>query len=174
MDDARLLKNMRIMSLEKKHAEIWDYLKDLRVGMLTTVSDNILHSRPMYLVQKYYEGNIWLFADKHAYKISEIKKNPHINLNFVSVDEGLYITLSGVATVQEGGAKFDELWSDSVKIWFEDAKNPKENAVLIKIEVIQAEIWDTNKGILKTAFEYAKAKVTGSRPDMGENKVIEQ
>ncbi len=162
------------MSLEKKHAEIWDYLKDLRVGMLTTVSDNFLRSRPMYLVQEYYEGDIWLFADKNAYKISEIKQNPHVNLNFVSLDDGLYITLSGVASIQDGGAEFDELWSEGVKVWFEDAKNPKENAVLIKIEVMQAEVWDTDKGILKRAFEYAKAKVTGSRPDMGKNKVIEQ
>src|SRR6056297_2084473 len=112
------------MSLEKKHAEIWDYLKDLRVGMLTTASEDFLHSRPMYLVQKYYEGDIWLFADKHAYKISEIKQNPHVNLNFVSVEDGLYISLSGVAAVQERGEKFDELWSEGVKVWFEDAQNP--------------------------------------------------
>jgi len=162
------------MSLEKKHAEIWNYLKDLRVGMLTTVSDNILHSRPMYLVQEYYEGDIWLFADKHAYKIEEVKKNPHVNLNFVSLEKGLYITLSGIADVQERGEKFDELWSEEVKVWFEDSENPRENAVLIKIEGIQAEIWDTNKGILKKAYEYAKAKVTNSKPDLGANKVVKQ
>jgi len=162
------------MSLEKEHAEIWNYLKEIRVGMLTTSENDIMHSRPMYLVQDFYEGVIWLFADKEGYKISEIKSNPHVNLNFVSLEEGHYLTLSGIATLREGGSEFEKLWSDSVKVWFSDSDNPKNKAVLIRIEVDQAEVWDTSKGVLKKAFEYAKAKVTNSKPDLGKNKVVEQ
>jgi general stress protein 26 len=162
------------MSLEKQHAEIWNYLNEIKVGMLTTSTDNFMHSRPMYLVQEHYEGIIWLFADKEGYKISEIKNNPHVNLNFVSLDDGHFLALSGIATLHEGGPQFNELWSDSVKVWFADSENPKENAVLIKIEIKQAEVWDTSKGMLKKAFEYAKARMTNSKPDLGENKVLAQ
>lgn len=162
------------MSLEKQHAEIWNYLREIKVGMLTTSADNFMYSRPMYLVQDHYEGTIWLFSDKNGYKISEIKTNPHVNLNFVSPEDGQFLALSGIASIQVGGPKFEELWSDSVQVWFADSENPKDDAILIKIEVKEAEIWDTNKGMLKKAVEFAKAKLTNSKPNLGENKVMEQ
>jgi general stress protein 26 len=162
------------MNLEKNHAEVWEYIKDLRVGMLTTSTQGFLNTRPMFLVQEYYEGVVWLFADKDAAKVDEIETSPHVNLSFASLSDGHYAVLSGFASVHHSGAKFDELWSDEVKIWFANAESPKDQAALIRIEVNQAEIWDTNKGILKKAFEFAKAKITGKRPDLGENKTLAQ
>jgi general stress protein 26 len=162
------------MTLEKNHLEIWNYLKEIKVGMLTTSNEGYLSSRPMFLVQEAYEGVIWLFADRNARKIMDVNKNPHVNLNFMLPSDGDFISLSGVGTVQEGGSKFEEFWTEDVKIWFANSENPKREAVLIRIDVDQAEFWDSDKGILKRVFEYAKAKVTGSRPDVGENKVLAQ
>lgn len=164
----------RTMTLEEKHVEIWNYLKEIKVGMFTTSSDAYMSSRPMYLVQEAYEGVLWLFADKEARKITDIRINPHVNMNFMAPDDGHFVALSGIASVYDSGAQFDALWSDDVKIWFNDGADPKGRAVLIRIDVDSAEIWNSDQGMFRRVFEYAKARVTGSRPNMGENKVISQ
>ena len=163
------------MTIEKNHTEIWNYLKEIKVGMLTTVADNQqLHSRPMFLVQKEYEGVIWLFAHRDADKIDEVDHAPFVNLNFANTTKGNFVALSGKARIEEGGSQFDSLWSDDVKVWFSESENPKKDAVLIRIDVDHAEIWDSDKGTLTKALKLTKAKMTGEQPNLGENKVLKQ
>lgn len=163
------------MTIEKNHTEVWNYLKEIKVGMLTTIGDNHKpHSRPMFLVQEEYEGVIWLFAHRDAHKIEEVEKQSFVNLNFANTAKGNFVTLSGKAKVEKDGSQFDALWSDDVKVWFSDSENPKKDAVLIRIDVDQAEVWDSEKGMLTKALKLTKAKMTGERPKLGENKVLEQ
>jgi general stress protein 26 len=163
------------MTIEKNHTEIWNYLKEIKVGMLTTSSENQeLHSRPMFLVQKEYEGVIWLFAHRDAHKIEEVENHPFVNLNFANSTKGNFVSLSGTARVEEGGSQFDSLWSDDVKVWFSESEQPIKDAVLIRVDVNQAEVWDSDKGMLTKALKLTKAKMTGERPKLGENKVLKQ
>ncbi|MGB6037061.1 MAG: pyridoxamine 5'-phosphate oxidase family protein [Cryomorphaceae bacterium] len=163
------------MTIEENHTEIWNYLKEIKVGMLTTSSENHeLQSRPMFLVQEEYEGVIWLFAHRDAHKIEEVENHSFVNLNFANTAKGNFVTLSGKAKVEKGGSQFDALWSDDVKVWFSESENPKEDAVLIRIDVDRAEVWDSDKGTLTKAVKLTKAKMTGERPKLGENKVLEQ
>jgi general stress protein 26 len=163
------------MTIEENHSEVWNYLKEIKVGMLTTSSENHeLHSRPMFLVQEEYEGVIWLFAHRDAHKIEEVANHPFVNLNFANTAKGNFVALSGTASVEEGGTQFDALWSYDVKVWFSESENPKKDAVLIRVDVNQAEVWDSVKGMLTKAVKLTKAKMTGERPKLGENKVLEQ
>ena len=143
--------------------------------MLTTSSENHeLHSRPMFLVQEEYEGVIWLFAHRDAHKIDEVENHPLVNINFANTAKGDFVALSGKARIEEEGSQFDALWSDDVKVWFSESEQPKKDAVLIRVEVYQAEVWDSDKGLFTKAFKLTRAKMTGERPELGENNVLEQ
>ena len=61
------------------------------------------------------------------------------------------------------------MWNPFVAAWFPEGKEDP-NVALIKIDVYMAEIWDTDKSDMVQLYEIAKANLTDSKPDMGENK----
>jgi general stress protein 26 len=162
------------MTIEENHSKIWNYLNELRTGMLSTHSDGLISSRPMYLVQNDYEGTLYLFAEKNAQKVEDIRKSPTVNMCFSEASQGLYISLSGIASIVKSGSLFDHFWSDNVALWFSDHENPSEAAILITIDVTHADVWESKENKFTKAFEFIKAKFTDTKPEIGTHETIAQ
>ena len=43
---------------------------------------------------------------------------------------------------------------------------------MLRIEPLTAELWDGPASAVVTAFEFAKAKLTGEQPNLGENRKV--
>jgi general stress protein 26 len=162
------------MTIEEKHTKIWNHINKLKTGMLCTSSSGLMSSRPMSLVQSSYEGKIYLFASADAHKVADIRKSPQVNMNFTNGKDSSYLSLSGIASIEENGSLFDNFWSDDIKIWFEGHSDPKASAVLIVIDVTHADIWETQGNKFTRILEFTKAKVTDSKPEVGQHETLAQ
>ena len=56
------------------------------------------------------------------------------------------------------------------EVWWAGPDDP--NVCLLQIAPLTAELWDGPASALVTAFEFAKAKLTGEQPNLGENRKV--
>lgn len=157
------------MTSPEHKQKIWNYIKDLKVGMLTTRDDSHLRARPMHIVQNEYDGTLWFFTKKSAEKSYEINKENDICLTFSCPKEGVFISLSGRATLTQDSDLIDQFWSPFAGAWFERGRDDPDVA-LLEIKVEQGEHWDTEDSMIKQFFELARSNYSEETPDLGENK----
>ena len=157
------------MTQQEKLENLWDKIKDVRIAMLTTTeSDGTLRSRPMYMQQAEFVGDIWFFTRDDSGKVREIMHDKQVNLAYADPDDQRYASVSGPAQVMDDKAKEEELWNPALKAWFPDGLDDPHLA-LIKVQAEQAEYWDSPNGKVVQLVGLAKAAVTGEAYEGGEN-----
>lgn len=150
--------------------EVVDILRDMRMAMLTTRSDQgALLSRPMAMQQVEFDGDLWFFAERDSAPVAHIGGDPQVNVSAYSNDT--WISISGEASVVPDQAKKDELWNAVVEAWFPDGPGP--DVVLLKVHATGGEYWKSPGGRLATAVSFVKAKLTHQRYDGGENETVD-
>ncbi|WP_234031233.1 pyridoxamine 5'-phosphate oxidase family protein [Mycetocola zhujimingii] len=146
-------------------------VKASKIALLTTVTPSgQLHSRPLATQESDFDGDLWFFTQDPSSKVDDIRSNDQVNAAFES-GKG-YLSISGSATLVHDRDKINELWSPALEAWFPDGKDDPTVA-LIKVSAQSAEYWATNEPGVVTMFKIAKAVVTGSQPDIGDNKSVD-
>jgi general stress protein 26 len=141
-----------------------------RIGVLTTMTeDGRLVSRPLATVDAEFDGDVWFFVSDDSEKVHQIQHDSHVNVSFQSGTG--YLSLSGRAQLVHDRAKVDEYWNTAAQAWFTDGKDDPHIA-LLKVNAESAEYWATTDAKPVALLKYAKAAVTGSRPDVGENHSV--
>lgn len=125
-------------------------------------------SRPLAVQEAEFDGDLWFFTEDPSPKADDIRANPQVNVS-ISSDKG-YLSIAGTAMLTKDRAKIDELWSASVKPWFDGKDDP--SVALIKVDADTAEYWSMDTPRVVAAFKIAKGMVTGERPDPGKNDVV--
>lgn len=146
-------------------------VKSAKIGLLTTVTaDGHLHSRPLAAQEIEFDGDLWFFTQDPSSKVDDIRGHEQVNAAFES-GKG-YLSVAGKASIVRDRAKIDELWTPAVEAWFPEGKDDPTVA-LIKVSAESAEYWATNEPGVVTMFKIAKAVVTHTTPDVGENKSVD-
>lgn len=161
------------MSSPEHKKKVWNLIKDIKVGMLSTSDGKSLRARPMHIVQEEYDGTLWFFTDTQADKTDEIKDDQHVGITFSDSDEGLYVSLSGLATLTREQSLIEKFWNPFIAAWFPEGKE-SPNVALIEIKVEAGEHWDADNSRLLELFKIAKANLTAEKPDMGQNEKFGQ
>lgn len=157
------------MSSQAHKEKIWNFIEDIKVGMLTTLDGDDLRSRPMHIVQDDYDGTMWFFTKKSAEKCFEVKKEHHVGISFSNQDDGVYISLSGVAILTQDKSLIDQFWNPFAGAWFENGKDDPDVA-LLQIKIYKGEHWESEDSKIFQLYEIAKANLTDQTPDLGTNK----
>ncbi|PWC43535.1 pyridoxamine 5'-phosphate oxidase family protein [Azospirillum sp. TSO22-1] len=163
---------MTRQATEREAADtLWQMIKGMRTAMMTTLTDaGHLHSRPMGTLPHagFDNATLWFFTDVGSDKASEIERHWRVNLAYADPDARSYVSVSGVAEIVRDPDKIRHLWRDVMTTWFPKGPDAPTLA-LIKVTVDSAEYWDSPSGAMVRAYGYVKAKLTGERPDPGEN-----
>ena len=62
-------------------------------------------------------------------------------------------------------------WKKTVFFW--GPVGPRDhNARVLRLDPQRAELWDGPASSVVAAYEFAKAKLTGEKPDLGENRKV--
>ncbi len=157
------------MSSPEHKAKVWNMIKAIKVGMLTTEVSGKLRARPMHLVQDEYDGTLWFFTGKTSDKVFEIEKDRDVCLTFSSEQTQTYVSLTGRAALTQDKNLIDKYWNPFVAAWFPEGKQDPEVA-LIQVHVSAGEHWDATSSRALQLFEVAKANLTDSTPDVGEHE----
>jgi general stress protein 26 len=79
------------------------------------------------------------------------------------------VSISGTARVSNDRVKIRELFSTPAKAWWDSAEDP--NIRVLKFTPADAEFWDA-PGTVISYVKMAAAAVSGSRPNLGDNRKV--
>jgi len=148
---------------------VWDLMKKIGFAMLVTRDGDKLRARPMSAYLERESNTIYFLTDVRRHKDDEIARNPNINLSFADAGSQKYVSVSGTAVVSNDRARIKELFSTPAKAWWDSADDP--NIRVLKISPEDAEFWDS-PGTVISYVKMAAAALTGTRPDIGENRKV--
>jgi general stress protein 26 len=151
-------------------AKVRDLVKDERTCMFTTIGpDGSIVSRPMATQEVEFDGDLWFFAEASSPKVAEVQADPRVNIGYAGSSS--WVSVSGTAEVVRDARKNEELWNSFAEAWF--AKGPTDpDVVLLKVRTQSAEYWDSPGGRVASVIALVKSKVTGDKPDVGENETV--
>lgn len=147
-------------------------MKGIKFAMLTTVEeDGSLRSRPMTTQDVEFDGDLWFFTGFHSPKVWEARKNQKVNVAYSDPGNSKYISVSGTATVTQDRSKMQELWKPAYKVFFPKGLDDPELA-LLKVNVEQAEYWDSASTALGRAFNFARAYISKDPSKLGDHAKV--
>ena len=158
--------------MEKQDTDkLWSLIKAAKFAMLVTDDDGHLRGRPMVANQEGFDGTLWFFTHASSHKVAEVRKDDRVCVTYAEPEKQDYVSFSGRAALVHDRAEIDKRWSSAAAAWFPQGKDEPDVA-LIKVTVDQAEYWDAPSSKVVRVLGYAKAKVTGSTPNFGENRRV--
>jgi general stress protein 26 len=163
------LSKTKPMSSQESKTQVWEDIKKIGVGMLTTEDGEDLRSRPMAVVQDDYSGSLWFFTSKDSAKAFEINDEHNVCVTFSDHKNDTFISLSGRAKLNQDKALIKQFWNKGVEAWFPNGADDP-NVTLIEIQVYQGEEWDAKESQMVKLYEMGKALITDTTPDIGDHR----
>ncbi|HXD45754.1 MAG TPA: pyridoxamine 5'-phosphate oxidase family protein [Pseudolabrys sp.] len=150
---------------------IWNLIEQTGAGMLTTRFDGGLRARPLEPRPDRDGGVIYFITDVRGLKDDEIEADGHVCFTMINADDKAYLSLTASAEVLRDPLLAARFWKKTDDVWWPGGPEDKHVRVL-KLEPVRAELWDGPASSLVAAFEFAKARATGEKPNLGENRKI--
>ena len=146
-------------------------IESARIALVTSVGEEgQLVSRPLAMQDREFDGTLWFFTPDPSPKTEQVAANDQVNVA-LQVDDG-WVSIAGTASVSKDRAVIDELWNKHAEAWFENGKDDPSVA-LLRVKADSAEYWSIESGKVVSAIKYAKAIITGDRPDIGDNATVQ-
>ena len=158
------------MSEDPHHKRIWDVIERVPVAMLTTHSADGLRARPVEPRPERATGLLWIITDLRSAKEHEIEAEHDIGLTFIDRAENAYLSLTARAEVRRDNAKAAEIWKATDTMWWHGPND--SNVCVLCVTPLTAELWDGPASKAVAAFEFAKARLLGAEPNLGENRKV--
>jgi len=151
-------------------ARVWQIVERVGVCMLTTRFSGGFRARPVEPRLDRGGGLIWVVTDLRSEKEHEIETEHDVGLTFVDTKENAYLSITASAEVRHDHAKAAEIWRYADNLWWEGPHDP--NVCVLRITPLTAELWDGPASKAIAAFEFVKARLTGAKPNLGENRKV--
>jgi general stress protein 26 len=158
------------MSEKNNINRVWDIIEKVGVCMLTTQFAGGLRARPLEARPDREAGLIFFVTDIHSAKENEIEATPDVGLVFIDSSDKAYLSITGRASVTRDVDKIKAAWRKTDEVWWPGPDSP--DVCVLRIEPSTAELWDGPASTAVSAFEFAKAKLTGAEPKLGENRKV--
>lgn len=156
---------------DKDHlARVWGIIERTGVCMLTTHAAHGLRARPLEPRPDRDAGLIWFVTDLRSGKEHEIETESDVGLVFMDADAKAYLSVTARAAIFRDHQKAAVIWKSTDNIWWHGPDDP--NACVLKITPLTAELWDGLSSKAVAAFEFVKARLTGDKPNLGENRKV--
>ncbi len=135
-----------------------ELLDGLTMGMLTTQGGSGLRSVPMASQDVTAGPQLWFITARDTQHVADLLAEPQVALTFSS--NSTWVALTGRAEVVDDLGRLKELWNTFAEAWLPGGPEDPM-ATLIRVDVEQAEYWDTPGGRVASLLSFAKAKLTG-------------
>lgn len=159
------------MNTKNSIDRVWDIVEKVGVCMLTTQFADGLRARPLEARPDRGAGLIFFVTDIHSAKEQEIEARPDVGLIFIDSNDKAYLSITGRASVIHDADKTAVSWRKTDEVWWPGGPSDP-NVCLLRIEPFTGELWDGPASAAVTIFEFAKARLTGEKPNLGENRKV--
>lgn len=166
-------------SSEKKLDDLYKLIDEMDVCLFTTRrADGRLVTRPMQVQERTSGTDLWFVTNIEANKLDELASDPHINLGFYRSKSREWVSVSGKAIITQDRDLVHGMYKPSWKIWFPDEGGKRDGGpddprlALVLVEALSVIYFKKTKPQPVVLFEMAKAFLTGSAPQLGEERMI--
>jgi general stress protein 26 len=139
-----------------------ELMRDMPIAMLTTLGATGPRSVPMARQEVDAGAELWFITARDTDHVRAVQQEPHVVLTFSSRDA--WVAATGQAEVVDDEDKLAELWNTFAEAWLPGGPEDPQ-AVLLRVDIEQAEYWDTPGGRIASLISFAKTKLTGDTYD---------
>jgi general stress protein 26 len=150
---------------------VWQIVEKIGVGMLTTRFAGGLRARPLDARPDREAGAIFFIADRRGLKDDEIEADPNVGFTLIDYADKAYLSITGRAEVLRDATLAARYWKKADDVWWPEGPNDPHVCVL-RLEPQRAELWDGPTSAAVARHEFAKARATGEKPNLGENRKV--
>lgn len=150
---------------------VWQIIDRVKVCMLTTHFAGGLRARPLEARPDRASRRLLFVTDVHSARHDEIERQPEVGLVFVDTVDKAYLSITGKARFVDDPNLRIAAWRQNDVVWWPGGPNDPDVCVLV-VEPTFAELWDGPSSAAVAAYEFAKARATGTEPNLGENRKI--
>jgi general stress protein 26 len=149
---------------------VWDIIERVGVCMFTTRLAAGLRARPLEARPDRDSGIIWFVTDLRSAKEHEVAREGAVGLVFIDADAKAYLSITAEAEIRRDHAKAAEIWKRTDNIWWRGPDDP--DVCVLRVTPITAELWDGPASKAVAIFEFARARLIGLKPKLGENRKV--
>jgi general stress protein 26 len=122
-------------------AELIRIIRDIRIGLLTTVGrEGQFHTRPVQTLKVEADATLWFFTDCTSPKVTELHHDVRVSLGYADPAKNVYVALCGEGSLVRDPQKAKELWSIEQRAYY--PKGPDdERLALLRVSTTHAEYW---------------------------------
>ena len=143
---------------------LWDEIERDQVGMLGAVGGAAQHLQPMTAFVESAANRLWFFSRNDTDLVAEI--GPGRQAMFVFQQRDLRACIGGKPSVRPDRERMDRYWNAVAAAWYPEGKDdPRLTLLCLACE--DAQVWMSEVGPMRFAWEIAKANATGQAPDLG-------
>ena len=148
---------------------VWDILERHSIGMLTTRFAGGLRARPLDARPDRDAHAIFFLTDLRGLKDDEIAADPAVCFTITDAKENAYLSITAIAQVLRDETLAARIWKSTDDVWW-PGRERDPNVRVLRLDPLTAELWDGPKNAAIAAFAFAKARITGEKPKLGENR----
>ena len=147
----------------------WEIIEKVGICMLTTrMPKGEFRSRPVEARPCRDEGRIYVVTDVRSAKEYELERDPHLGLTFVDQQANVYLAIAAHGALTTNSTQIKRWWRSTDSLWWNGPRDP--NVGVLQVELTSGSLWDGPSSKAVEIFEFIKAKITGEKPNLGENR----
>jgi general stress protein 26 len=154
-----------------QRSRVWEIIRDTSICMFVTTSGKGLRARPLDARPDSAEEVIYFLTDIRGSKDDEIAADSKVCLVFTDEKAKAYLSITGTASVMKSAALAKKFWKKADEVWWPDRERDP-NLRVIRVEPAYAELWDGPADPKVASREFALARATGKKPNLGENRKV--
>lgn len=151
---------------------LWDEIEGAHMGMLGVMRGGPRHFQPMTPYCERATGRIWFFVSRSAEIVASLGDGKEATFVVQARDGRFQACIAGELSEDADRSRIDKYWNGAAAAYFPKGKSDPD-LTLLCFDCADAEVWHSEAGPLKFAWEVAKANLTHRRPDVGDKASVE-
>lgn len=143
---------------------LWDDIESHHIGMLMPVGGTPMHAQPMTAFPERSSRQLWFFTRTDTDLARQVAGGSQAM--FVLQQRDLQACISGALSIRFDPARMERYWNAVIAAWYPAGRNDPKLTMLC-LECHDAQVWISEAGPMKFAWEIAKANATHHAPDLG-------
>jgi general stress protein 26 len=143
---------------------LWEEIESHKVGMLNVVSAQPIHAQPMTAFPERARRQLWFFTRMDSPIALQIGDGRMGMFTYQRND--VQACMAGLMHIERDPVRIERYWNAVVAAW-----NPEGRAdprlTMISFDCEDAQVWVSDVGPMRFAWEIAKANATRHAPDVG-------
>lgn len=151
--------------------QLWDEIEGAHLGMLGVMQGGPRHFHPMTPYCERDAGRLWFFVSRRAEIVTTLGDGRDAMFVIQAKDGKFQACIAGELIEDADRTRIDRYWNSAASAYFPKGKEDPDLTMLC-FDCSDAEIWLSEAGPLKFAWEVAKANLTHRPPDVGEKTSV--